>query len=219
MRCAGKDYEEYYNRARDCGIIFLRGHVGKIKEDPTTKDLLVQIEAFNMEHYLEMKFELIVLSSASIPSKYAKKIKKILALETSRDGFFKEVHSRLNLIDTKIPGICIAGAAQGPKSIPEAIIQGRAAASSLSGIMNKDKYEILLIRGYIDNHLCSKCGLCQLNCPYNAITINNNHAEVNEITCKGCGTCLANCPSEAITLKYYREAQYEEQIDAILFES
>jgi heterodisulfide reductase subunit A len=41
---------------------------------------------------------------------------------------------------------------------------------------------------------------------------------VNEIYCRGCGSCLANCPSEAITLRYYREPQYEKQIDAILEE-
>jgi len=218
MRCAGKDYEEYYTQARDSGIIFLRGHVGNIKEDPKSKDLIVQIEAFTMERFLEMEFDLIVLSSASIPSKHAKEIEKMLGLETSRDGFFKEMHSRLDAINTKIPGICIAGAAQGPKSIPEAITQGRAAAAALSGIMHKDSYEILLVRGYIDNDACSKCGLCQLNCPYNAIMITKNHAEVNEILCRGCGTCLANCPSEAITLKYYRESQYEKQIDSILYE-
>ncbi len=216
MRCAGKDYEEYYRMARDSGIVFVRGHVGKIKEDPKTKDLIVQIEAFGMDRFLEMEFDLIVLSSASIPSKSAKKIERMLGLEVSRDGFFKEAHSRLNLIDTKIPGISIAGASQGPKTIPDAITQGRAAASSLTSILHKDTYEILLIRGYINKNSCAKCGLCALNCPYNAIKTTKNGLEVNEILCRGCGTCLANCPSEAITLKYYQESQYEKQIDAIL---
>lgn len=219
MRCAGKEYEEYYSRARESGIIFLRGHIGKLKEDQKTKNLIVQIEAFSMDRFLEMEFDLVVLSTASVPSQYAKEIEKMLGLEKSRDGFFKELHSRLDSINTKIPGICIAGAAQGPKAIPEAITQGRAAASSISGILHKDTYEILLVRAYIDNELCSKCGLCKLNCPYNAITITKDRAEVNEILCKGCGTCLANCPSEAITLKYYREAQYERQIDSLLAEN
>ncbi|KKM87159.1 hypothetical protein LCGC14_1271810, partial [marine sediment metagenome] len=42
-------------------------------------------------------------------------IQKILKLEYSQDGFFKEFHARLNPIDTKIPGISLAGVAQGPK--------------------------------------------------------------------------------------------------------
>ena len=82
--------------------------------------------------------------------------------------------------------------------------------------MSKDKYRILLIRATIDKTICANCGLCELNCPYNAITIKNDGAQVDEILCMGCGTCLANCPSEAITLRYYREPQYEKQIDAIL---
>ena len=82
-----------------------------------------------------------------------------------------------------------------------------------------DKYRILLIRAAVeDKEKCAKCGLCELNCPYRAITVNDDGAEVDEILCRGCGACLANCPSEAITLRYYREPQYEKQIDAILEE-
>ena len=84
--------------------------------------------------------------------------------------------------------------------------------------MSKDKYRILLIRATVDKEICAKCGLCELNCPYNAIQVMADGAEVNEILCRGCGSCLANCPSEAITLRYYREPQYEKQIDAILEE-
>jgi heterodisulfide reductase subunit A len=131
---------------------------------------------------------------------------------------FIQFHSRLNPIDTKIPGIVLAGTSQGPKSIAESIAQGRAAASSLARLMSKDKYRILLIRAIVDKEKCAKCGLCELNCPYDAIKIESDGAEVNEILCRGCGSCLANCPSEAITLRYYREPQYEKQIDAILEE-
>ncbi|GAH80626.1 unnamed protein product, partial [marine sediment metagenome] len=92
-----------------------------------------------------------------------------------------------------------------------------ASTSSLVRLMGKDKYRILLIRAAVeDKDKCAKCGLCELNCPYNAITMNDDGAEVNEILCRGYGTCLAKYPSEAITLRYYREPHYEKQIDAIL---
>ncbi|NVM46787.1 MAG: CoB--CoM heterodisulfide reductase iron-sulfur subunit A family protein, partial [Candidatus Lokiarchaeota archaeon] len=38
MRCAGKDYEEYYRRSREAGIVFAKGLVGDIQEDPLTKN-------------------------------------------------------------------------------------------------------------------------------------------------------------------------------------
>jgi heterodisulfide reductase subunit A len=219
IRAAGKDYEEYYTASRKEGIRYIRTNVSKLKEDPDTHNLkIIMQNTLGTGKLRELEFDLVVLSAAMVPAKGIEKIQKILKLETSQDGFFKEFHSRLNPIDTKIPGIVLAGVSQGPKSIAETIAQGRAAASSLSRMMSKDKYRILLIRADVDKEKCAKCGLCELNCPYAAISLKHDGAEVDEILCRGCGACLANCPSEAITLRYYREPQYEKQIDAILEE-
>ncbi len=219
IRAAGKDYEEYYTASRKEGIKYIRTNVSKIDEDPETHNLRIILQNTLGSGGLKVEeFDLVVLSAALVPPKGIENLQKMLKLETSRDGFFKEFHSRLNPIDTKIPGIVLAGVAQGPKSIAEAIAQGRAAASSLARLMIKGKYEIKLIRATVDKEKCSTCGLCELNCPYNAITTETEGAEVNEILCRGCGACLAECPSEAISLRYYREPQYEKQIDAILEE-
>jgi heterodisulfide reductase subunit A len=220
MRAAGKDYEEYFTLSRKEGIKYIRTNVSRIKEDPTTNNLKIVLQnTLSSGGLKELEFDMVVLSASMVPAKGVESIQKILKLEMSQDGFFKEFHARLNPIDTKIPGIALAGVSQGPKSIVESIAQGRAAASSLARLMGKDKYRILLIRAAVeDKEKCAKCGLCELNCPYAAITVNDDGAEVNEILCRGCGACLANCPSEAITLRYYREPQYEKQIDAILEE-
>jgi len=219
IRAAGKDYEEYYTASRKEGIRYIRTNVSKIQEDPKTQNLKIIIQnTLSSTRLKELEYDMVVLSCAMVPAKGVEKIGRILKLETSQDGFFKEFHSRLNPIDTKIPGIVLAGASQGPKSVAESIAQGRAAASSLARLMGKDKYRILLIRATVDKDRCAKCGLCELNCSYNAIKTLADGAEVNEILCRGCGSCLANCPSEAITLRYYREPQYEKQIDAILEE-
>jgi heterodisulfide reductase subunit A len=220
MRAAGKDYEEYFTASRKEGIKYIRTNVSRIKEDPDTKNLkIVMQNTLSSDGLKELEYDMVVLSASMVPAKGVESIQKILKLELSQDGFFKEFHARLNPIDTKIPGITLAGASQGPKSIVESIAQGRAAASSLARLMGKDKYRILLIRAAVeDKEKCAKCGLCELNCPYNAITVQDDGAEVNEILCRGCGACLSGCPSEAITLRYYREPQYERQIDAILEE-
>ncbi len=220
IRASGKDYEEYYTASRKEGIKYVRTNISKIKEDPNTHNLKIILQNTLRDSIplKEYEFDMVVLSAAMVPSRGLEKIQKMLKLETSQDGFFKEFHSRLNPIDTKIPGVVLAGACQGPKSIAEAIAQGKAAASSLAKLMTKDKFRILLIRAAIDKEKCAKCENCVFNCPYDAINITENGMEVNEILCRGCGACLANCPSEAITLRYYREPQYEKQIDAILEE-
>lgn len=219
IRAAGKDYEEYYTASRRDGIRYIRTNISRIREDPETHNLkIIMQDTLGSEGLKEIEFDLVILSAAMVPAIGVEKIERLLKLETSQDHFFKEYHSRLNPIDTKIPGIVLAGVSQGPKSIAESISQGRAAASSLARLMSKEKYRILLIRAAVEKEKCAKCGLCELNCPYNAISLQEDGAEVDEIMCRGCGSCLANCPSEAITLRYYREPQYEKQIDAILEE-
>jgi len=219
MRAAGKDYEEYFTASRKEGIKYVRTNISKISEDPETHNLKIILQnTLGSGGLKEHEFDLVILSCAMVPSKGVEKIERLLKLETSQDGFFKEFHSRLNPIDTKIPGIVLAGVAQGPKSISESIAQGRAAASSVARLMSKDKYSIKLIRAVVDKESCASCGLCELNCPYNAISVKSDGADVNEILCRGCGSCLAMCPSESITLRYYREPQYEGQIDGILEE-
>ncbi len=220
IRAAGKDYEEYFTASRKEGIKYVRTNVSRIQEDPVTHNLkiIMQNTLRDSLELREFEYDMVVLSAAMVPPVGIEHLTKILKLETSQDGFFKEFHSRLNPIDTKIPGIVLAGVAQGPKSIAESISQGRAAASSLARLMGKGTFRIKLIRANVSKEKCANCGLCELNCPYRAITLEDDGAEVNEILCRGCGSCLANCPSEAITLRYYREPQYEEQIDAILEE-
>ena len=221
IRAAGKDYEEYFTASRKEGIRYIRTSISRLSEDPKTHNIIINVQNTLRESLgiKELEYDLVVLSAAMVPARGISKLQGILKLETSQDGFFKEFPSRLNPIDTKIPGIALAGVAQGPKSIAESISQGRAAASSLSRLMGKEIYRIKLIRAQVDKERCAQCGLCELNCPYNAISLKSDGAEVNEILCRGCGSCLANCPSEAITLRYYREPQYEKQIDAILEET
>ncbi|MBN1217090.1 MAG: CoB--CoM heterodisulfide reductase iron-sulfur subunit A family protein [Candidatus Lokiarchaeota archaeon] len=218
IRAAGKDYEEYFTASRKEGIRYIRTNISKIEENLENHNLIIKMQNTlrDSKKFQENEFEMVVLSCAMTPPRGIKKIQTLLKLETSRDGFFKEFHARLNPIDTKIPGIILAGVSQGPKSIAESISQGRAAASSAARLMSKDKFRIALIRAKVDKEKCAKCGLCEFNCPYNAITLKDDGADVDEILCRGCGSCLANCPSEAISLRYYKENQYEKQIDAIL---
>ncbi|KKK41798.1 MAG: CoB--CoM heterodisulfide reductase iron-sulfur subunit A [Candidatus Lokiarchaeum sp. GC14_75] len=189
MRAAGKDYEEYFTASRKEGIKYIRTNVSRIKEDSKTHNLkIIMQNTLSSNELQELEYDMVVLSAAMVPAKGVESIQKLLKLELSRDKFFKEFHARLNTIDTKIPGITLAGVSQGPKAIAESIVHGRAAASSLARLMGKDKYRILLIRAVVeDKEKCAKCGLCELNCPYNAIKVEDDGAEVNEILCRGCG--------------------------------
>ena len=45
---------------------------------------------------------------------------------------------------------------------------------------------------------CISCGICKKKCPSDAITIDNNHAEINPLKCTGCGICAEACPIKCI---------------------
>ena len=51
----------------------------------------------------------------------------------------------------------------------------------------------------IDIELCTACGACQEACPFEAVEIVEDHAQVNE-QCKLCGACEEICPTGAITI-------------------
>ena len=215
IRCAGKAWEEYYTRARDYGIKFIRGNVGSVRESPETKKLIVRVEDTLNSEIRRIEADLVVLSVAMCPSKDTEKLVNILRLDRSPDGFYKESHSVLSPIDTKVPGIYVAGAAHGPKSVAEAVAQARAAASAAAIPMIKGRYTLELVSATIDRDRCNQCERCMEVCPIGAITIKNGAIEINEVLCKGCGSCASMCPSRAITVRFYRPKQFEAYIDAL----
>ena len=45
---------------------------------------------------------------------------------------------------------------------------------------------------------CIACGICVRNCPMGAISIENNHAVIDEEKCIACGMCAVKCPRGVI---------------------
>ena len=46
---------------------------------------------------------------------------------------------------------------------------------------------------------CIACGMCQRNCPSDAIHVVNNIARIDYTKCTGCGVCVSKCPKKIIT--------------------
>jgi heterodisulfide reductase subunit A len=139
LRTPGKGFEEYYRQTRDLGVTFLRGKPSQIMEDPETKNLLVKVEDTLIGQPVTIDADLVVLSCAMKPSKGTEQLAELLRIETDKDGWFKEAHPKLRPVDTNVRGIYICGCAQGPKDIPDAIVQAKAAASSADSELRKGK--------------------------------------------------------------------------------
>ena len=220
MRSNFKGYEEFYTRAREMGVNFIRGRVSRVFETPE-KNLIIRAEDTLLGEPIELEAEMVVLATAAIPSKGAEEISRILNITRGTDGFFMESHPKLKPIDTPADGIFLAGACQGPKDIPYSVSQGSGAAARAATILSKSSVKIEPIISVVDPEKCRntrvKCGICARKCPYGAIIAEEGKpAEVRAAMCHGCGTCVAECPSDAITQMHFTDAQIFAQIRAAL---
>ena len=221
MRSNFKGYEEFYTRAREMGVNFVRGRVSKVLELPRTKNLIIRTEDTMLGEPIELEAEMVVLATAAVACKDAGDVSRVLNITRGTDGFFMESHPKLKPIDTPVDGVFLAGACQGPKDIPYSVSQGSGAAARAATILSKPTVKIEPIVSVVDPERCrnvkAKCGICASKCPYGAIRVEpSKAAEVIAAMCHGCGTCVAECPSDAITQMHFTDAQIFAQIEAAL---
>ncbi len=220
LRAYGKGFEEYYKRAQKNGVKYIRGRTAEIQENPKNKKLILKVEDTLTRSLIEGEFDTVILSTGMVPSEGTKKIRDILRIGRTTDGFLAEAHPKFKPVDTLTEGIFLAGTVQGPKDIPDTVAQASAAAARAIRLMNKGEYEAEPITASIDEELCAGCGVCISVCPYDAIAFEaegaRKFAKVNEMLCKGCGSCAGSCPSGAAQQKWFNTEQIKEMLRAIL---
>ncbi|MBA7512216.1 Ion-translocating oxidoreductase complex subunit B [subsurface metagenome] len=207
IRTVEKGFEEYYQRTKGSDIRFIRGKVGEITEDPETKNINLRVFSSLTDEIIKISADLVVLSTAALPSKGTEQIVKVLNLDVGKNGFLTESHFGLMPQETKTKGIFIAGFAQGPKDIAYSVSQARASASKVAEITSPGEIDIELIVAEVDKDFCISCGRCEKECPQATIIIEEEGAIIDEINCVGCGVCASCCPTNAIDIRYYRDEQ------------
>jgi len=213
-----KEYEDFYRRARDLEVRFIR-HIEEVRPEITqTPESKLQVTAYDALYGMEVTFpaEWVVLSTPLIPSKDEIMLARMLKIPIATDGFLMEAHLKLRPVDTNVDGIFIAGTVSGPKDVSESIISAEAAAGRASILMGNGKVKTEAITAVVNEDLCIGCGLCEEICPYGAPKVEEGKSKIREILCRGCGSCAAECPKQAITMRHYRDDQILAQVKALL---
>lgn len=222
MRCVGKGYEEFYQRLSDEGVNFIRGKVSEVTDQATNKEeegkLIVSCADTLVGSMVRIPVDMVILCSAMESRSDADKIAKLFTISRSADDFFLERHPKLDPIGTTTDGIFIAGCCQGPKDIPSTVAQAQAAAAGALSLLSKDSIEIEAVTAVIDEKTCSGCRLCELICPYGAISFVEERqvCQVSDAPCKGCGACVGGCPSDSISLNNFTNEQIVAEMEGML---
>ncbi len=206
IQTQGVVYEEYYRRAREMGILFIK----YLPEKPPTikKD---RIEVYNefMNQVIGFPYDLVVLSMPLVANEDSEQLAKMLKVPLEENHFFLEAHVKLRPVDFATDGIFVCGSAHWPADISESISQSNAAASRASTILSKEMLEVEGSTAEVNTDLCVGCEACIKICPYNAISKDEetDTVVVNKVVCKGCGVCGASCPQNAITIHHFTSDQ------------
>ncbi len=126
MRTFGKDYEKYYNRAKDKdGVRFVKARIHTITEVPDTGDLVVKF-ADETGAMQEEVFNMVVLSVGLQIQPDGAELAERLGIELNHYNFVQT--NSFTPVTTSRAGIYTCGVLQGPKDIPSSVTEASAAA-------------------------------------------------------------------------------------------
>jgi heterodisulfide reductase subunit A-like polyferredoxin len=133
MRTPGKDFETYYVDAREKhGVRFIRSRVHTIDPVLGTDDLQVRYVTESGALKTEI-FDMIVLSVGMEISTESADLANRLGVELADGNFCKT--ETFGPVATSKEGIFVCGAFQGPKDIPQSVVDSSAAAAAAGEIL------------------------------------------------------------------------------------
>ncbi|HBV87928.1 MAG TPA: heterodisulfide reductase [Desulfosporosinus sp.] len=147
MRTPGKDFEKYYNNAKNQqGVNFIRSRVYEVTE--ATDDSGDAVIRYSTEdgQILSDQFDLVVLSVGLEPGDSSKELAKLLDLQVNKYGFAEL--EPLSGVNTSKEGIFAAGAFSGPRDIPETVMQASAAAGAASALLAEERGTLVSEKEY-----------------------------------------------------------------------
>jgi heterodisulfide reductase subunit A len=217
IRSDCKGYEEFLQKTiEEKGLLYLRGRVSRVyQDDGKVRVLGVDTLTGRM---IEVPADMVVLATAIVPSHGVKDLAAKLRATVDRHGFLTEAHIKLYPVESSTKGIYLAGCGQSPKDISDTVSQASATASKIQALLSSENLLQDPLIAFVDEGICSGCGICVEVCPYEAREIDAQRgiSMVHSALCQGCGACIAACPNFACELRNTRAGQVLRMVDTFV---
>ena len=133
MRCFGKDFERYYERAKnEYGIQFRRCKVSALSRVEGGEDLSISYED-EAGVLKEEAYDLVVVSTALGANPRATEMAERAGAATDEQGFVRT--DRFEPMQTTRPGVYACGAIVEPKDIPETVTESTGVAAAVASLL------------------------------------------------------------------------------------
>jgi len=220
--------EMVYQESRDLGVDYIRGRVSMVWE----KDNKTYVKFYDslLNKYYEVETDLLVLSSAILPSSSLKNFSDSLGYLVNEDGHVKELYGKLRRNETRRRGVVAVGAATRPQFVRETITEAQAGALVIHSELQNGEIKAPARGAVLNVDECVGCSLCAQQCPRGVPLMVEQidveeadeddkilfKATIDTLNCHACGVCQSLCPSGATQLNFITNEQLWAQIEALL---
>lgn len=138
LRMFGRGYEDMYlNAQKDYGIRFIRGRVSEVAEN-IDKELIIKAEDTLSGKPVKVTLDLLVLMSGMQNCTAGAAVAGQIGIARSeQDGFFETQDAIYSQQMGSKPGVFMAGACTGPKTLPDSLHEARAAALAIHNYLKE----------------------------------------------------------------------------------
>jgi heterodisulfide reductase subunit A len=136
IRAFGKGFNEFYTQARDMGVEFIKGKVGKIAEKENG-NLMLRYEDIEEGKVKEAEHDMVVLSVGVLPNQGISDTFVNETLELDPFNYIDQADALASPSKTSIEGVFVAGTAARPMDIPDSILSGGAASAETTSYLRR----------------------------------------------------------------------------------
>jgi len=150
IRTFGKDFEQYYNRAKDdLGVRFVKSRISHVEPmDANGRHAIGYVDETGKS--VREMFDIVVLSVGLGVGERAAGLAQQMGLDLNQYQYIQT--SDLHPVRTSRPGIYVCGTIQAPKDIPSSVIEASAAAGEVGCALHEVRGTLAKTKDPVEEH-------------------------------------------------------------------